>query len=147
VVSQQSDDVPGEQSPRNAVPVDVAAVVAGLLAARSDVFQAGDAGRLGEVYADGAIAAVGDHDVLLASGPVGVRYDVAGLEVIEQTPERATVDVVVRAQPTGRAGTASVVAGDSTVSLLLVRTGAGWRIASVTPLPDGQVGSGGVSPR
>jgi hypothetical protein len=115
-------------------------VLGGLDAARAQAFVSGDVHRLREVYVD-AHAAGADIDTLDSYDERGLRLDGMRLvrescRVVGRSARGLTLDVVDRLGPT----TAQTADGHRRAlprdrptrrTVVLTRTGAGWRVAAV----------------
>lgn len=122
-------------------------VLDGLDATRAQAFADGDLTALAETYAPGSPGLASDTALLQAlvdrrQTAYGVRHEVRRVEVLEQAPEHARLQVVdvlpaydvldaegeVVSHRPGR--------GERSFVVELARTGGGWRLVEVRPLED-----------
>ena len=113
-------------------------------AARASAFASADPALLAGVYAADAPGLAADRalvEQLAAAGQTasGVRHEVRGVEVLEESDDAARLRVVdVLAAYEVRDAGGPVVSraparGEATYVVELVRTGDGWRLVQVTP--------------
>jgi hypothetical protein len=122
--------------------VEAAAVLRGWDAARAEAWAAGSVRSLRRLYADGA----GERDVGLLRDYLRrgltldeLRVQVLALDVLRHGPGEwrlRVTDRVVAGVVTGRDGARRPLPRDqaTTRDVVLVRHGAGWRVAEVVPL-------------
>ena len=127
-------------------PIDYAALVEGLVAARAAAWTAGDPSALSESFAEETAAHEDDLERLAQAARAGHRYEgltfaVSDVRPVTESADRLRLEATIA---TSRYSVHTVVSGDATVverdatrttvELTLVRVKAGWRISAVEPL-------------